>query len=56
MIYFLDGNGKVCHQHLINIDKKWSAIRFQAFKSSLYDYWRKRKIRMRLAWLELPAL
>lgn len=25
-IYFLDGNGKVCNQYLMNIDKQWSAM------------------------------
>lgn len=35
MIYFLDGNGKVCHQHLINIDKKWSAIYLEYYAKNL---------------------
>ncbi|WP_258360130.1 helix-turn-helix transcriptional regulator [Moorella sulfitireducens] len=26
LIYFLDGNGKVCNQYLMNIDEQWSAM------------------------------
>ena len=27
-VYFLDGNGKVCGQHLMNINERWSAMYF----------------------------
>jgi len=26
LVYFLDGNGKVCNQYLMNIDEQWSAM------------------------------
>ena len=26
LVYFLDGNGKVCNQYLLNIDKQWSTM------------------------------
>lgn len=26
LIYFMDGNGKVCNQHLVNIDEQWSTM------------------------------
>lgn len=26
LVYFLDGNGKVCNQHLMDIDKQWSTL------------------------------
>jgi len=26
LVYFLDGNGKVCNQYLMNIDKQWSTL------------------------------
>ena len=29
LIYFLDGNKKICNQYLMNIDKQWSTINFQ---------------------------
>lgn len=26
LVYFMDGNGKVCNQYLVNIDESWSAM------------------------------
>ncbi|QSX09517.1 hypothetical protein J0B03_05490 [Alkalibacter rhizosphaerae] len=31
LVYFLDGNGKICNQYLMNIDKHWSTMYLEYF-------------------------
>jgi len=34
LVYFLDGNGKVCNQYLMNIDKKWSTMYLEYYSKT----------------------
>lgn len=34
LVYFLDGNGKVCNQYLINIDERWSSLYLEYYANT----------------------
>lgn len=34
LVYFLDGNGKVCNQYLMNIDKRWSTMYLEYYSKT----------------------
>lgn len=38
LVYFLDGNGKVSNQYLMNIDKKWSTIYLEYYSKTEIGY------------------
>lgn len=49
LVYFMDGNGKVCNQHLVNVDEKWSNLYLSYYakmEDSQYDCSR--------TWMENP--
>lgn len=34
LVYFLDGNGKVCSQYLVNMDERWSAMYLEYYANA----------------------
>lgn len=39
LIYFLDGNGRVCNQYLMNIDKQWSTMYLEYYSKTENGYY-----------------
>lgn len=39
LVYFLDGNGKVCNQHLMDIDKQWSTLYLEYYSKMESGYY-----------------
>jgi DNA-binding CsgD family transcriptional regulator len=43
LVYFLDGNGKVCNQHLMDIDKQWSTLYLEYYAKMESGYYHSAK-------------